>query len=782
MKSKFLLLTTIPLTAQLFAVQQARPNIVVFVSDDASVDIGCYGVNILTPTLDSLATEGVRFEKAYLTAPQSSPSRSGIISGQFAHTINTEDLMDYMDNTVTILPTYLRQVGYKTACMLKLHWGEHATNQFDATISGGYNKDGSGLWPTTVPNFGSFIDSAGDNPFFIWVGFIDPHRGYIRDACPQVNSVENVHVPPYLVDNDTTRRDLADYYDEISRSDNDIKAMIQEVRKRGKLDNTIFIYFSDNGFPFPRGKGSLYDAGIRTPLIISGKGVPKDKVHNNGLISLIDFAPTIMDLAGIETKPQQMYGESFKSIIQDPTKRGRESVFSERNWHGGAQEYIRSVRTEQYKYIWNGRPELAFVSPGEVVKSPSFDELKKGLNAGSLTPAQSLIFASPRPEVEIYDVIADPYELNNIATEVPEVAEQLRQLLNTWQLETNDKTVEQKIEKESSRTYKQKAVNLIKDGNPVLLEEDLVVGDEVYAFASPADDEVLVSFTVDNEIFFSSPARIKINTYPVQTSSVFEKKRLFYKETFGIRNTPGAIAIADYTGYTFNGATYSGNATIHPVGASAESPLDGHVYFQNRAFKVTLNDAVVGENFQLKMRIVPVQGGSSPNFVDSLDMGVLKVLINGKQIPLTNSTKVRYVNTNTGISVNTMPFTVLSLDTITTIKTIEISTNALPGTTTNKMRVDDIIIVGDDFGSSTSNNELTFRSTISIFTQNETIKITGLKEHSELKLYDLSGRIVLSKITDSNQLLLHKPHNLSGIYLIKATDLNHTVSHFKVVL
>ena len=210
MKKNLLLLSTLPLAFSLQAEkQQTRPNIVVFLSDDASPDMGCYGNNgIKTPTIDSLAASGVRFANAYLTAPQSSPSRTSMISGQFAHTINTEDLEDKMPADVLCLPTYLKQLGYKTGIMLKDHMGPNVN--FEERITGGYNKDGSGLWSTTVPAFGDFVERAGTNPFFVWVGYIDPHRGYTRTMCPQVNPVEGVTVAPFLFDSDPTRRDLAE--------------------------------------------------------------------------------------------------------------------------------------------------------------------------------------------------------------------------------------------------------------------------------------------------------------------------------------------------------------------------------------------------------------------------------------------------------------------------------------------------------------------------------------------------------------------------------------------
>lgn len=781
MKKELFLLSAITISAHAEK-KQLRPNIVVFMSDDAGTDFGCYGnTGIKTPTIDSLAIAGVRFSNAYVTSPQSSPSRTSMLSGQFAHTINTEDLDSPLPDGVKVLPYYLQQLGYKTGIQLKDHIGSNGNSQFNEKITGGYNSDGTGLWSTTIPAFASFIDRAGTDPFFVWVGFVDPHRGYKNTACPQINPVEGVFVPPYLFESNPTRRDIADYYDEISRSDKDMRAMIEEIRKRGKLDNTIFIYLSDNGFPFPHGKGSLYDAGIRTPLVISGAGIPAGKVHDNGLISTIDLTPTILDLAGMDTVPMQMYGESFKPIILDPTKRGREYIFSERNWHGGAQEYIRCVRTEQYKYIWNGRPDIGFVFPGEISTSPTNTEIKNRLASSILTSAQTSAFASTRPEVEVYDVVNDPFEINNIATVNPTNTALLRTELDKWQLATNDKTPAEEIAKEALRTYKQQSVNILKNGLAVLNFEDLMEGDEIYAYASPADDEVLVSFNVGNQTFTSSPAKLKVGTENITTSAIFQKKNIFYKEGFGTKTTAGTIALSAHTGFEWPGTTYTGDAVVFPTTGSAIAPENADIYFQSKKLLVTFNAPIKGKNLQLKMRLFPVQSGTIPNFLDSVDMATLRILVNGKQIQRFNLNKVRYFTSGKGIKVMNAPFTVLSLDTITTIKTLEIGNNGIT-TTSYKMYLDDISIVGDSCENPTSVPNAGIDASVNIYSTKTGFCVNGLQIGSVITVYNLWGRVLFSKQVVSTNMhfkndLLHN----GGVYVLSGLDKNGVKVHFKVL-
>lgn len=422
-----------------------KPNILVFVADDAGMDYGCYGNDgIITPNIDDLAAKGLKCENAFLTAPQCSPSRTSMLSGQFAHTIGTEDLHTGINDTTLLLPTYLNRQGYFTGLMLKGHIGEQGMQQFDWHDDGFYPDYVQGKWfDKALGNFQRFLDEANDKPFFMWVGFVDPHRPYTEDKveanrAAEINDPEKVQVPPYLADTEPTRVDLAHYYDEISRMDRQIGEFMQEIKNRKMAENTLVVFLSDNGFPFPRGKGSLYDAGIQTPLIFSWPGkIPEGKSYP-GLVSTIDLAPTFIEIAGGEI-PGQMYGKSLQPIFYDQSLPGREYVFAERNWHG-TDEYIRCARTLNHKLILNEYIRVPFGTPGDVSSGLSWYELKKLEKQGKLTLAQQRLFECPRPRVEIYDISKDPYEINNLADEKEyyEVGQELARALEQWRKATND--------------------------------------------------------------------------------------------------------------------------------------------------------------------------------------------------------------------------------------------------------------------------------------------------------------------------------------------------------
>lgn len=405
---------------------ETPPNILIFVADDAGWrDSGAYGnETIRTPNIDELAGGGLLFEKAFLTTAQCSPSRISILTGLYPHATGAEDLHMPLPKGTRIVPSYLGDQGYVTGHMRKTHYGPHANAQFDW-----YSEDLSSRFP-------DFLDEAGQNPFFLWVGFRDPHRPY-GDA-PEVHNPDEVFVPPYLADTPGTRIDLARYYDEITRMDGQIGQFIDELERRGQRDNTLVIFLSDNGAPFPRAKGTVYDAGVRTPLIMNWPEKIEAGSRFEGLTSVVDLSPTLLELTGHRV-PDQMQGESILPVLFDQTLPGREYVFSERNWHD-CDEHIRSMRTERYRVVRNAYIDLPHGTPADLGGSPSFRDLIQRKKEGSLTHAQSRLFQVPRPRIELYDLQKDPWEVHNVAADSAywQKARELAQRLDQWIHETGD--------------------------------------------------------------------------------------------------------------------------------------------------------------------------------------------------------------------------------------------------------------------------------------------------------------------------------------------------------
>ncbi len=423
----------------------ATPNILVFIADDASPDMGCYGNQVVkTPNIDSLARNGLLFANAFLTSSQCSPSRSSMMTGQYAHTIGTENLhITEMSDTLATLPGELKKAGYFTGLMLKGHFGDHVMKDFDWYDEGFWPDYVKGHWyGKALDNFNRFLDEKGDNPFFMWVGFVDPHRPYGPNENAEGNRAAKVHdpakivVPPYLIDDSPTRTDIARYYDEIHRMDRQIGEFCRVIKEKGLAENTVIIFLSDNGYPFPRGKATVYDAGIHTPMVFTWPGLIKPgSVHNNGLVSTIDLMPTLLDIAGSKI-PTALPGSSFFDILKNSEKPGHEFIFAERNWHV-TDEHIRTVRTEKYKLIRTAYTDKML---GHVDAGPSWWSLLEAYQANSLSPAQSLIFQAPRPGIELYNLENDPCEIHNLAMKegFTDTIKTLLKKLEEWQLKTGD--------------------------------------------------------------------------------------------------------------------------------------------------------------------------------------------------------------------------------------------------------------------------------------------------------------------------------------------------------
>jgi len=373
-----------------------KPNVVVLVADDAGwSDFGAYGhPTIRTPAIDRLAREGWTAEHAFLTTAQCSPSRISILTGLYPHETGAEDLHVPLPEDQVLLPSMLAAQGYFSGILRKRHLGPNGDAQFD--------------W--MGDDVESFLAEAGGRPFFLWVGFTDPHRPY-PDA-PPVHGPADVRLPPVLRDTPATRRDYARYYDEIARMDGEIGGFVDLLERRGLRGSTYVLFFSDNGPPMPRAKATLYDAGIRTPLIVTGPGIPAG-VRYEPLVSLIDLAPTILDWAGAPA-PSNLRGESLAAALANPAVPGRSFVFGERNWHN-ADEHMRSLRDERYKLIWNNYVTLPHGTPADIAAAAPWQDLRRARDAGELEASQALLFAVPRPRVELYDLESDPHELDNLA-------------------------------------------------------------------------------------------------------------------------------------------------------------------------------------------------------------------------------------------------------------------------------------------------------------------------------------------------------------------------------
>jgi len=420
-----------------------RPNIVFIIADDLGTqDLGCYGnTGIQTPHIDSLAANGMRFDRVFLTAASCGPCRASLATGRWPHSNGQTDLNQpnfpyptFFDG-LDYFPELLKNSGYYTAHCGKWHIGYDWTNPNGANAGparhGFDYRESTGTGSLATKWVNVLQNRPTDKPFFMWFAAHDPHDPW---TAPSVHSSNDVTVPPYLLDTTHIRNNLVKYYDEIARLDGDVGAVIAELNNQGILNNTMIVFVTDNGRAFWRSKGHIYDSGMQTPFVVQWPAQISPGQVCNQLVSAIDFAPTFLDLALEDPTDNTFQGRSVKDLFTSPNTPLNRYVFSEQNWHGYSG-HRRSVREGNYLYIKNSHPELSNLG----IKN--FVNYMHGLwQAGSLTDAQSRHFVTPRPIEELFDTSTDPHQIVDLASN-PAFAtklSELREVVNVWQNITGD--------------------------------------------------------------------------------------------------------------------------------------------------------------------------------------------------------------------------------------------------------------------------------------------------------------------------------------------------------
>lgn len=458
--------------------KQKRPNILFAISDDQSFQhTGFAGCNyVRTPAFDRIAREGVYFKNCYAGSPGCAPSRSSIVTGRY-HWQNEQSgqhASSWMKKHVPFVDL-LNENGYITGLTGKgvapfryarsekdsLWREENAAGISHSNID--YNDENDDRFAKGIrnlnyfENFKYFMESVkGDQPFFFWYGASEPHRGYEKGSWKRMGKkLEDVkEVPGFLPDNDEIRGDLLDYAVEIEWFDLHLQQMLNYLDSIGELDNTIVIVTADNGMPFPRAKANCFEYGVHVPFAVRyPKGFPGERIVEDP-VSFVDLAPTILELTGTSSEGMlPMSGRSILNILQsekqglvDDTKEfvlaGRERHSSSRYLNWGYPQRV--LRQKEFIYIWNveskrwpaGAPQR--YNPEDSTKLwPMYglDKNGKYLGGGAFTdiddcPSKTYIIENfedtntakyfelahgKRPEVELYNVMDDPYCLNNLA-------------------------------------------------------------------------------------------------------------------------------------------------------------------------------------------------------------------------------------------------------------------------------------------------------------------------------------------------------------------------------
>ena len=424
-----------------------RKNILLIIAHDLGQHISPYGVKTVhTPNLDRMAAQGTLFENNFCTSPGCSPSRAAIFTGRYPHSngvigLTHADFLWRFNEGEKHLAQLLKENGYDT-CLLG-NW--HENNRIDNV---GYQ--------TTVVRAGDALELCSDvnknethpaapdlaeradfyfeqqkdseRPFFLYAGIFEPHRPWGFKGCVP-DTEKGCWIPPYIPQETPAQRAAAEeefggMQGCIKRMDEAIGRLLDSLERNGLKEDTLVLFTSDHGIAMPRAKCTLYDAGIETPLILWGGGVP-EKVRHSHLISNVDYFPTLLEWAGIPL-PENVQGRSFYPLIQGGTYVENETVFAEKTYH---RDYdpIRCIRTEKYKYIINFELNVAYDAPSDVQQ-------------GAIYRTSVEKYMSLRPRVELYDLEADPWEQKNLEDDpaCAAIRKELHAKLVGWMREAGD--------------------------------------------------------------------------------------------------------------------------------------------------------------------------------------------------------------------------------------------------------------------------------------------------------------------------------------------------------
>ncbi len=444
------------------------PNILFIIADDASRDsMGVYGSTyVKTPNFDRIAREGTLFTQAYNCNPKCAPARACLLTGRYSWQLKEAcNHNPFLSDEWVFYPFLLEDAGYFVGFTGK-GWGpgiyqgnDSGKSNFKKRNPAGHPYNNLTLKPPYQgisnvdygANFGEFLDrKPKGKPFCFWLGTKEPHRGYGKDNWKlDGRNLDEVTVPAYYPDNETIRGDLADYAIEVEWYDDHIGRALDLLEARGLLEQTLIIATSDHGMPFPRVKGQIYDDGFHVPFAVRwGEKIPPGRIVTD-FVSFPDLAPTLMEIVGLPPH-SQMTGRSFTRQLlakgsgridpaRDHTLLGKERHDIGRT--DGERLSVaypsRAIRTDQFLFVHNfkperwpgGNPEYDFMNCDASPTKKFLTELKK-------EDADYRFFEmsfGKRPEEELFDVLADPDCVRNLASDpdFSEIRIRLSHQLNT---------------------------------------------------------------------------------------------------------------------------------------------------------------------------------------------------------------------------------------------------------------------------------------------------------------------------------------------------------------
>lgn len=462
MKPLLLLLTSV--TAITVADRPAsaapQPNLLIITVDDMSADsLGAFGCKMpdTSPTIDHLASQGMRFDRAHVVVGNCFPSRNVMWSGLYPHNTGVEGFYQVRDAKHLHLADLMKGAGYYTGIQHKVSHSTPYSPYPSWDVNLDVAPDGK---KRDVKAAKSYFDGAAQGiaeatkagkPFCLVLNVADPHKPFYaegrrgetipdKNVPSRVFKPEEVPVPGFLFDDPVVRKELSHYYSSVRRADDCVKGILEALDASGQRDNTIILFLSDHGMPLPFAKTQVYHHSSSTPMFWIVPGVTTAGTFDaDHMVSAVDLLPTLLELTGIEN-PGRMDGRSFLPLLRGEKQTDRKYVIKEYNENaGGSRDPMRSLQTQQYLYIFNPWSNGERIMATATTGTPTYRRMAELAETDTTIAARHDLYQHRVPE-ELYDIVKDPDCLHNLISspEHEQELNKLRAVLEQWMVRTKD--------------------------------------------------------------------------------------------------------------------------------------------------------------------------------------------------------------------------------------------------------------------------------------------------------------------------------------------------------
>jgi len=430
------------------AQSNSNPNILLFIADDCTYrDIGCYGgTNVPTPNIDHFAKEGMQFSRCFQAVAMCSPTRSCLYTGIYPVKSGAYPNHTFVKEGTQSIVQHLAPAGYTTAILGKTHISPKKAFPFNYLGDSGDELD--------FPKMDQFLAETTQKkqPFCLFVCSHQPHAPFTKGDPSKINR-DKVELPPYFVDTEETRDEFTKYLAEINYMDGEFSACLELLEKYGLTDNTVVVFTSEQGNQFPYAKWTCYGNGLQSGFLVRWPGKIKLGSKTDAMIEYVDVTPTFIEIAGLKV-PNTIEGKSFLPVLAGKKDTHKEYAYGIQTTRGiakGSDHYgVRTVRSERFRYILNLTPEAIFQNLVTTSVASGGTFYKSWIaKAATDSVAKDLVNKfQHRPSEELYDVVNDPLEMNNLAgnPQYSNIKNDLKGRLLMWMDQQGDKGQQTEME------------------------------------------------------------------------------------------------------------------------------------------------------------------------------------------------------------------------------------------------------------------------------------------------------------------------------------------------